>query len=145
MIRLDHLPDAMAIANPPESFNPKTDHVIARLNAEGKLLGGVTFQNFLGGSIALHVNSFDRHWLTRDFLWVIFHYPFVQLGCKKVMGFVPSSNQKALEFDKHIGFKEEYRISDACVDGDLVVLSMRREECRWLKIQPKGIRSRGKQ
>ena len=68
-------------------------------------------------------------------LWITFDYPFNQLGVKKLIGQVPSSNLKALEFDKKLGFKEEARISDVFPDGDLIVLSMRREDCRWLKIR----------
>jgi RimJ/RimL family protein N-acetyltransferase len=144
MIRFNHPADGDELTLLPGGFNPKVDRCVARLAPDGKLLGGVTYEKYTNVSICMHVRSFDKHWLTRDLLWVIFHYPFVQLNCLKVLGFLYSSNQIALEFDKKIGFKEEYRIKDACPDGaDLVVMSMLREDCRWLNIEPRGIRYEG--
>jgi hypothetical protein len=137
MIRFDHIPDGFEVTN---GFNPKLNHVIARVDNQGKLLGGVTYEKFTGASITMHVRSFDKRWLTKDLLWVIFHYPFVRLGCEKVLGFTPSTLGDAIAFNKKIGFIEEYRIEDACPGGDLVVLSMRRADCRWLGIRPLGLR-----
>jgi RimJ/RimL family protein N-acetyltransferase len=139
MIRLDNTEDGRAISNPPDAYNPAIDRVIASVRGD-TLLGGFTYEKFNGASIVMHVRSFDPHWLSQDLLWVAFHYPFVQLGCKMALGFIRSSNQKALAFVNKLGFKEEHRIRDACPHGDLVVLTMRREECRWLSIKPKGIR-----
>ena len=148
MIRFNHAPDGYAIESKilgkdnvvtDVSFNPKADIVISRVEGE-KLLGGVILRDWNGASILMHVAGFAPNWLTRDFLWVIFDYPFNQLGCKKVLALVSASNLHAIEFDKKIGYREECRISDADPHGDLVVLSMRREDCRWLSIKPKGIK-----
>lgn len=115
-------------------FNKGVDQVISRVE-DGKLLGGVIFTGYCGASICIHVAGFDPHWINKSMLWITFDYPFNQLGVKKLIGQVPSSNLKALEFDKKLGFKEEARISDVFPDGDLIVLSMRREDCRWLKMR----------
>lgn len=143
MIRYDHAPDGDILTAMPGRFNRRVDHVISRLDATGKLLGGVTYDNFCGTSICMHVCSFDPRWLSKDMLWVIFHYPFVHLGCKKVLGFVESTNKQAIAFEKKIGFIEEARIADACPGGDVLVMSMRREDCRWLNIRPTGVQWRG--
>lgn len=119
-------------------FNVLADVCIAR-EEDGVLLGGVVFQNFTGASIGLHVAGFDPHWINKDMLWVTFHYPFVQLNCKKIFGQVPASNKRALEFDLKLGFKIEATISDVFEDGDCVVVSMRREDCRFLKVRPTGL------
>lgn len=150
MIRFNHPPDGFAIESKilgegtvitNVSFNPVADVVIARVDGE-KLLGGVILRDWNGASILMHVAGFTPHWLSRDFLWVCFHYPFVQLGCKKVLALVSSGNPRAIDFDKKIGFIEECRIKEADLNGDLVLLSMRREDCRWLSIKPRGIMSR---
>lgn len=117
-------------------FNPACDHAISRAK-DGKLLGGVIFTNYTGSSIAMHVASFDQHWLNRDMLWICFDYPFNQLKVLKLLGHVPSGNRKALDFDLKLGFKVEARIADVYPDGDLVFLSMLRENCRWLKLRPR--------
>jgi hypothetical protein len=39
---------------------------------------------------------------------------------------------KALDFNRKLGFIEEARIAGVFRDADLVIMSMRREDCRWL-------------
>jgi hypothetical protein len=38
-----------------------------------------------------------------------------------------------LDFNTKLGFIEEARITGVFRDADLVIMSMRREDCRWLK------------
>lgn len=113
-------------------FNPVCDVSIVRVE-DGQLLGGALYQGYTGASIRIHVVGFHPRWIDRDALWMAFHYPFDQLGCTKVIGFVPSINLKALDFNRKLGFKEEARISDVFRGADLVIMSMRREDCRWLE------------
>ena len=120
-------------------FNPDTDIVIARTEHQ-RLLGGVVFQKFTGASIRMHMASFDPHAMNRDILWVVFHYPFAQLGCSVLLGEIPSGNTKALDINRRLGFKEVARIEGAYPDGDLVVMAMRREDCRWLDLKPRSIK-----
>ncbi|MGE0677754.1 hypothetical protein [Pseudolabrys sp.] len=119
------------------SFNKNVDQVISRFDpATGQLLGGVIYQNFTGRSIGMHVAGFTPNWINKDLLWVCFDYPFTQLGCELVLGTVPAANTKALDFDLKLGFKEVTRVPDVFPNGDLVIVAMRREECRWLDITP---------
>lgn len=122
------------------TYNPAADMCIANVGPDGGLLGGVIYSGYTGSSIGIHMASFDPRWATVDMVWVAFHYPFVQLGCKKVFGQVPASNSKALELDLRLGFKEVARIEDVFPDGDLVVLAMDREDCRWLRLKPRGLK-----
>lgn len=117
------------------AFNPAVDVVIARV-VDGVLRGGVIFNNYTGASINLHVWGRDAGWADRDMLWITFHYPFIQLRCRKVFGQVPANNTAALDFDLKLGFKIEARIHDVFPDEDLIVVAMKREDCRWLKIKP---------
>lgn len=87
----------------------------------------------------MHVAAFRPRWINRDLLWAAFHYPFVQLGVKKVFGQVPEDNTKALELNRNLGFKEETRIADVYPEGDMVLMSMYKADCRWLSIKPRGI------
>jgi hypothetical protein len=142
MIRFNDLSDGRALAG--DSYHPGQHTVIARVE-NGKLLGGVVFKKFTGASIEMHVTSFHPLWLNRDLLWVCFHYPFMQLGCKKVLGVIPANNTKSLEFNRRLGFKVEARMDDIFPNGvGVVISSMTKEECPWLKLQPKGIREYAK-
>jgi hypothetical protein len=113
-------------------FNPVCDHVLARSKG-GELLGGVIYQGFTGASIRAHIAGFRPRWLDRDMLWMMFHYPFEQLRVGKIIGHVHSTNLKALDFNSKLGFKEEARIEGVFRAADLVIVSMRREDCRWLE------------
>lgn len=117
------------------AFNPAVDQVIANVR-NGRLAGGVIYNGYTGASINLHTYGSDPKWASRDMLWITFHYPFEQLGCRKMFGQVPANNAHALDFDLKLGFKIEARIKDVFPDEDLIVVSMVREDCRWLKIKP---------
>ena len=121
------------------AFNPAVDTCIC-VASQGQLAGGVIYSNYTGVSLTMHVAGFNPSWISIDMLWVGFHYPFSQLGCSKVFGQVPEYNSKALEFDLKLGFKEEARIKDVFPAGDLILLSMRREDCRWLKVKPRNLK-----
>lgn len=122
-------------------YNPYGDIVISRTGANGRLLGGVLFSDYNKKSISIHIAGLAPNWINTDLIWVTFDYPFNQLGVDTIFGPVPSSNIKALEFDLRMGFKEIARIPEVFPDGDLIVLRMRREECKWLNLKPRYLRS----
>lgn len=125
-------------------FSPRTDHTIA-LHRDGRIAGGVVATGYLGSSIMLHMAGSEDNWATRDFLWMVFEYVFNQLGCRKVLGLVSSNNARALAVDLRLGFVIEAKLVDIYPDGaDLLILSMHRSECKWLKIVPKHYRSNTK-
>jgi RimJ/RimL family protein N-acetyltransferase len=107
---------------------------------DDELLGVVMYQRYTHTAITMHAVSYEPNWLSRDFLWLVFHYPFVQLGCERVFALVHSGNDRALEFDRKVGFRIETRIGKVYPDGDQIVLVMERADCRWLKIKPKGVK-----
>lgn len=117
-------------------FNPNCDRVISR-SRDKKLLGGVIFTSFTEMSIELHVASFAPGWLNTNLLWMAFHYPFEQLGVKKVLARIRSCNASALDFNRKLGFKDEAYIADVFPDADLVIRSMTKDQCRWLKLKPR--------
>lgn len=131
-----------AIANRvPRVFNPTGDVVISNVSDHtGKLLGGVIFEGYTGTCIFMHQASWSRHWLSNDMLWAAFDYPFVQLKVSKVAGTVPSTDPLLVDFNKRLGFVEECRIKGAYPGGDMLVMTMDVENCRWLKLKPHSLR-----
>lgn len=144
MIEFGNREHALAIATRARcQFNPMSDVAVSRTSyLTGNLMGGVIFNEFTGVCIAAHLAGFEPNWVSNDLLWISFNYPFVQLKCKKMLGFVPSSNREALAFNDRLGFKEETRIRDVYPDGDMVVLAMKREDCRWLGLKPRHFMTR---
>lgn len=104
---------------------------IGRLKS-GKLVGVVGYDGFNDTSCQIHVAG-EGNWVDREILQATFKYPFEHLGLKVLIGLVPSGNAEAIRFNEHLGFKIEARIKDAHPDGELLVMSMRREDCRWIR------------
>ena len=67
--------------------------------------------------------------LFREFANYVFHF-----GDKKMMiGIVESNHKEALRLNKHIGFKEIYRIENCYADGvDQIIMQLMKEDCRFL-------------
>lgn len=107
------------------------------LEENGELIAGVVFNIYSGPSICMHVAAEPgKRWLTRDYLFRCFAYPFIQLQCNRITGLVRVDNLEAQKFDEHLGFKREGLLRKAASDGtDMYVYGMLREECRWLEIR----------
>lgn len=142
-IEFNNIAHGYAIADAiPRVLNPHADKIISRTSDEdGRLLGGVIYEGMTSNCVFMHQAGFEKKWMTPDLLWVFFDYPFNQLGLGKVCGTIPSSKPELLEFNLRLGFSVECVVKDAYKDGDLIVMSMRKAECRWLRIKPKSIRS----
>jgi hypothetical protein len=123
-------------------FNPVTDHSLA-VHREGQIKGGVVYTGYLHASIMIHMAGSEDNWATKDFLWMVFDYAFVQLGCRKLVGLVPAYNTRAISVDLRLGFRLEGRLTEMLPDPheDLLILTMRKDDCKWLRIKPKHYRS----
>ena len=106
------------------------------MEQDGVLIAGVVFNHYTGGSINMHIAALPgKRWATRQALFAAFAYPFIQLKCNRVTGFVREDNFAAQRFDEHLGFRREGLIRRACVDGtNMILYGMLREECRWLGV-----------
>jgi RimJ/RimL family protein N-acetyltransferase len=118
-----------------DNFGPMT--VGIGLEEDGELIAGVVFNFYTEASICMHVAAAPgKRWMTKEFLWRAFAYPFLQLKCNRVTGFVREDNLVAQKFDEHLGFRREGLIRKGCTDGtNMILYGMLREECRWLEIK----------
>jgi hypothetical protein len=105
------------------------------LEKNGDLVAGVMYDYYNGASIYMHVAAIGKNWMNRDFLWFVFYYPFIQIGAKVIIGLVESDNLQAIKFDEHIGFKLNQKIPDASPNGDLLVYTMKKDDCKWLNLR----------
>lgn len=99
----------------------------------GHLKGVVGYDNYNGASIMMH-SAGDDPWLTKQMLRAVFDYPFNVCKCNVVIGLVPSGNLQARKFNEHIGFKVQCVLEGAHPDGALVLMTMKRGECRFLDL-----------
>jgi L-amino acid N-acyltransferase YncA len=114
-------------------FSPYATFIGQEIDGEVKAV--VAFDNVLDKSCMMHTAAIVPNWISRDLLWACFDYPFNILKVKVILASVASTNEEALKLDRHLGFKDKAYIEDAHIDGDLVILAMRREDCRWLDIK----------
>jgi hypothetical protein len=100
------------------------------LGKDGNVIAGVWYEAYTKTSIMTHIALEGK--MSKEFLAVIFDYPFVQLGVDKLIGPTNSNNEDAMRFIPKLGFVEEARIKDAFPDGDMVLLTMTKDKCRFL-------------
>ncbi len=114
------------------------------MERDGELIAGIVYNEFNHCNINMHVAAIGGNWMTREFLRIAFDYPFNQCEVRRITGFVEDDNEAALRFDKHLGFKYETRLEGAYEHdgkvGDIIVLKMLREDCRWLNIKREPMR-----
>ena len=100
----------------------------------GEILAVVCYDTFTEFDCHMHIASNgSRRWISRALLREAFAYPFIQCGLRRVTGLVAASNQDAMRFDLHLGFRIEGLCREGAPDGDLFILGMLRRECRFIQ------------
>ena len=118
------------------TFRDGMDVAIARYR-RGNIIAGVVYSDYYRHhSISMFVHSWEKHWLNRDFLFVIFDYPFNQLHVKHIFA---SARDHMTPFEFHIGFRPVARVEGFYPDADKVIMRMDREDCRHLNIVPRHL------
>lgn len=102
---------------------------------DGRLVGGVIYERYNGVNVECHIAGEGRGWLDREFLWMMFDYPFNQLGVHRITGVVASTNEAAVKLDEHLGFEREAVLKGAAPGGDLIIYCMTRDQCKWLGVK----------
>jgi RimJ/RimL family protein N-acetyltransferase len=94
--------------------------------------GVVLYINYRGASIEMSCAG-EPGWLTRKSLRAFFHFPFVQLKCRRVTGIVHRKNKRARDVNERMGFRLEGVCKHGFENGDAMVYGMTRAECRWIE------------
>ena len=100
---------------------------------DGKLIVVVGYNNFLPNSCQMHIASTDVLWPTKDFLFAVFDYPFNKLKVKVIIAPICKDNVKSLNLCRKLGFEQVADIPYGHPDGDLIIVTMKRNQCKWLQ------------
>ena len=100
---------------------------------DGKLIAVLGYNNFNPNSCQIHVASTDVYWLNKDLLFAIFDYPFNKLGVKVILAPIYKGNTKSLNLCRKLGFEQVADIPYGHPEGDLIVVAMKRNQCKWLQ------------
>lgn len=100
---------------------------------DGEVIAAVLYDECNGSNLWMHVaGEPGRRWLTRSFLHWAFHYPFEQVGVKRISAWVEANNMDSRNFCEHVGFVREATLKYAGRDGvDVYIYTMFREACRY--------------
>lgn len=114
----------------------RSDATTITVLKDKQIVGVTVFDTFSPAECQIHVASDgSRRWLTRDYIRMVFAYPFLQLEFRRVTSLVSEHNEASLKFCRHFGWKEEGRMREAGLNGeDLIILGMLRRECRWIPV-----------
>lgn len=102
------------------------------VSEEGQALAGVVFNEYRPqyGTIQVHVAAISPKWCTRNIVREILAYPFLQLKVNKVWSAMAHDNERAIRFNKGIGFKQEGTLRYHFGDKHAVVTGMLAKEFR---------------
>ena len=123
------------------SFNPNGDHSFCSFK-DNEIIGGFVCAGYFGASWTMHQAGIDPRWCSRELLWMVFDYVFNQTNCIKAVGLVRSDNHRALATNLRGGWILEAVLRDMFGPGiHMMVLTMTREQCRWLDYKPQHWKS----
>lgn len=105
---------------------------IGKVDKTGALIAGVLYEDWNGVNIVCHIRG-DGNWACREFLAVIFDYPFNQLKAKRITVPIASTNFRSIGLVTKMGFTLECTLAQATPEGDLHLFRMWRDNCKYLK------------
>lgn len=117
------------------SVSPHPDIRALGVLSGDRIVAGVTYQDFNGVNVICEIAARPRAlWAREPVLRQIFGFPFLVLGCHRITIGIEDRNELSLRLCRRLGFVEEARLQAAASDrGDVVVLRLFREECRWIE------------
>lgn len=111
------------------------------LERHGELVAGTMYDWYNGASICAHIAIAGP--ITREWLWFIFHYPFVQLNCHVILAWpIAPDNPKSHNLCRHLGFTELTTIPDADPQGDSTLYIMHKSQCRYLNLKRRPVHAK---
>lgn len=122
------------VANQVEQTASWGDFYAMGIDHQGEIVAGVVVNNYNSVNATCHIAVAKPTRELPELLRHVCQYAFRQCGLKRLTGLVPASKQKVLAFDKHLGFEEEFVMRCAADDGgDMIVLVLWSDKCRWLR------------
>lgn len=107
---------------------------IVAVAPSGRILAICVADSFSPDSCNVHMAIDKPIVIKHGFLHEIARHLFITCNRSHIFGLVPSNNEKAIKFDKHLGWREVARIPDGVGTGtDYIIFRMDRDECRWLE------------
>jgi RimJ/RimL family protein N-acetyltransferase len=98
----------------------------------GEIVAGILYEDYSGTNIVCHIAGVGN-WADRELIWMIFDYPFNQIKVNRMTAPICSTNEKSIRLVEHFGFKIEAKLHGATSKGDLLLYTMFRDDCKYLR------------
>ena len=102
------------------------------MDENDNLVAGVVYDHLTGPCVTATI-AVEGKCLPRNMIRAMFNYPYKYLGVRKILVYVSEVNYKSVELAKRLGFKVEATIKDVYVEGDMLVLSLLKQDCIWIR------------
>lgn len=98
-----------------------------------EIVAVVIYGHYNGCDIHMSVASTHPSWCSKKILELLFSYPFLQLGVKRVTAITSENNHHTVKFLKKLGFIQEGRHPQAMPDGsDSLSFGLMKKNCRFI-------------
>ena len=100
------------------------------LEKDGEIVAGVWYDDFNPQSVTTHIAI--KGAINKEYLRVIFDYPFMQLGVQKIIAPVLEDNSQSINLVEKMGFQQETRLKNVHPLGDMLFYVMDKTDCKYL-------------
>lgn len=106
---------------------------IAAKDAAGAVRGMVAYDCWTESAVCAHM-AVDTPIVWRSLLPACFTYPFVECDRRVLLGVIPHHNRASWTMAQRLGFTVKHVVRDGWALGDdLLLLELRRDDCRYLR------------
>lgn len=95
-----------------------------------QVTAGVVFNNFNGANATVHIAVDIPSKAMINLFRAVCDYAFNKCKLKRLTGMVPTNEPDVINFDKKLGFSEEFVMKDAAVGADMMVLVITEKAAR---------------
>jgi len=100
---------------------------------KNETVAAMVIDNITHNSVQAHFMLSNVSALRHGFVEECCDLIFNEMGKKYIYGLVPGNNEKAIKFNKHVGFTEKTRMEEAFMDGvDYILMELKKENCKYL-------------
>lgn len=100
------------------------------LEKDGELVSVTGYKNFTEKACHIHFAIDKGAYPTREYIWFIHYYPFIQVGIDVLIGIISDANRGIVNLTRRMGYIEQCKIEEA----GLIVTTLSKTNCKWMEI-----------
>jgi RimJ/RimL family protein N-acetyltransferase len=115
------------------TFDPCQSTWISRIKQDGSPAAVVVYTRFSPHNCEMSVaTDGKREWASREFLRLVYSYPFQQIGLTRVTVVIEEDNARSLNMCRKLGHVQEGILKHWFGTKSGVLMRMCADECKWL-------------